>query len=187
MTSTPQLQATESRLRAALLAALQGDGEAYRAFLDELSGHLRAFVRRRLLHAQADVEDIVQETLLAIHNSRHTYRPEQPLTAWVHAIARYKLTDFLRTHARHDAFTDPLDDALGILAASDAQQTEARLDIGKLLALLPEKQRLPILHVKLQGLSIQETAALTGLSEAAVKVGIHRGLKALAARIQETT
>ena len=47
---------------------------------------------------------------------------------------------------------------------------------------VPERQRLPIVHVKIEGLSVAETASLTGMSESAVKVGIHRGLKALAAR-----
>jgi DNA-directed RNA polymerase specialized sigma24 family protein len=38
-------------------------------------------------------------------------------------------------------------------------------------------------HVKLEGRSVAETAQLTGMSESAVKVGIHRGLKALAAKL----
>ena len=39
--------------------------------------------------------------------------------------------------------------------------------------------------MKLEGLSVAETARATGMSEAAVKVGVHRGLKALAALIRE--
>ena len=54
-----------------------------------------------------------------------------------------------------------------------------------MLQTLPDKQRLPIEYVKLEGLSVVETARLTGLSESAVKVGVHRGLKALAARIRD--
>lgn len=187
MTENDTLQGVEVRLRKALLAGLDGDAAAYRAFLDELSGHLRAFLRKRLFQAQHDIEDIVQETLLAVHNGRHTYRPDQPLTAWVYAIARYKLMDFLRARSRHDALNDPLDDELEIFAASDRQQTDARIDIEKLLVRLPDRQRLPILHVKLEGLSIQEAAQLTGMSESAVKVGIHRGLKALAAMFQDAS
>ena len=91
----------EDRLRALMLAASGGDGAAYRALLDALARHLRAFLRRRLARMPDEVEDLVQETLLAIHNQRHTYDPDQPLTAWVHAIARYKLVDMLRRHGRH--------------------------------------------------------------------------------------
>ncbi|MDR9835050.1 MAG: sigma-70 family RNA polymerase sigma factor [Herbaspirillum sp.] len=175
----------EERLRMLLLAGLDGDAVAYRQFLAELSGRLRAFLRKRLVHLQDDVEDVVQETLLAIHNARHTYRPDQPLTAWVHAIARYKLMDFLRARSRREAFNDPLDEEHDLLTTCDDEPAQARRDVGALLEELPDKQRLPIVHVKLEGLSVAETAQLTGMSESAVKVGIHRGLKALALKIRE--
>ncbi|MBB5391263.1 RNA polymerase sigma-70 factor (ECF subfamily) [Herbaspirillum sp. SJZ130] len=175
----------EERLRTLLLAGLEGNADAYRNFLSELSGRLRAFLRKRLQHMQDEVEDIVQETLLAVHNARHTYRADQPLTAWVHAIARYKLMDFLRARSRREALNDPLDDEHELFAACDEEPAQARRDVGSLLDLLPDKQRLPIVHVKLEGLSVAETAQLTGMTESAVKVGIHRGLKALAAKIRE--
>lgn len=132
-----------------------------------------------------EVEDVVQETLLAVHNARHTYEPQQPLTAWIYAIARYKLLDYLRSRSRHALRLEPLDDFMDILADSEATPLhDAKLDVDGLLEQLPDKQRLPILHVKLQGLSVAETAELTGLSQSAVKVGIHRGLKALAAKVR---
>jgi RNA polymerase sigma-70 factor (ECF subfamily) len=80
--------------------------------------------------------------------------------------------------------TDPLDDELGLASASDTGAADARRDLGKLLEQLPERQRLPIVHMKLEGLSVSETAKLTGMSESAVKVGVHRGLKAMAAMIR---
>ncbi|WP_050477640.1 sigma-70 family RNA polymerase sigma factor [Herbaspirillum rhizosphaerae] len=175
----------EERLKALLLAGLDGNETAYHAFLNELSGRLRAYVRKRLFHLHEEVEDIVQETLLAVHNARHTYRAEEPLTAWVYAIARYKLMDFLRMRSRHDAFNEPLDDYVDIFSSSDDEPAnDAKRDINVLLEQLPDKQRLPIVHVKLQGMSVAETAQLTGLSESAVKIGIHRGLKSLAAKIR---
>ena len=182
--SKPEM-AVEARLKALLLAGLDGNAQAYHRFLDELSARLRAYVRKRLFHRHDDIEDIVQETLLAIHNARHTYRASEPLTAWVYAIARYKLMDFLRTRARHDAFNEPLDDYVEIFAGIDAEPAnDAKRDIDVLLEQLPDKQRWPIVHVKLQGMSVAETAQLTGLSESAVKIGIHRGLKSLAAKIR---
>jgi RNA polymerase sigma-70 factor (ECF subfamily) len=174
----------EEGLRGLLLAALGGDAAAYREFLQTLSGHLRAFLRRRLHHLPDDVEDLVQETLLAVHNQRHTYRPDEPLTAWVYAIARYKLVDLLRARASRDALNAPLDEEMVIFAASDTEAREAKCDLGGLLATLPERQRVPIELVKLGGLSVAEAAQQTGMSESAIKVGIHRGLKALAARIR---
>ena len=175
---------TENRLRELLVQGLNGDAAAYHQFLKALSAHLRAYFRKRLFQRPDEVEDLVQETLLAVHNQRQTYQTDQPLTAWVHAIARYKLIDLLRSRATREALTDPLDDELEVFAASDSDAADAKKDLGKLLASLPDRQRLPIVHVKLEGLSVVEAAQLTGMSVSAIKIGVHRGLKALAARVR---
>ena len=169
------------------MRGLAGDAATYHAFLKELSAHLRAFLRGRLTRLPDEVEDLVQETLLAIHNQRHTYDAGQPLTAWVHAIARYKLVDLLRRRAGRDALNDPLDDEMAVFAHSATDAADARRDLGKLLERLPDTQRLPIIHMKLEGLSVVEVARLTGMSESAVKVGVHRGLKTLAVMIRGDT
>ena len=166
-----------------LLRGLDGEQAAYQAFLQKLSAHLRAFLGRRLFGWPDDVEDLVQECLLAMHNKRHTYQSDQPLTAWVHAIARYKLIDLLRSKSGREALHDPLDDDLAVFAESSTDASDARRDLTGLLETLPDRQRLPIEHVKLEGLSVTEAAALLGMSESAVKVGIHRGLKALGKRV----
>ena len=176
--------AAETRLRHCFVLGLGGDAVQYRLFLHDLGSHLRAYLRRRLPRAQADVEDILQETLLAVHNARHTYRNDQPLTAWVHAIARYKLMDFFRAHARREALHEPFEDDGLLFVDSDVEPADARRDVGQLLEALPDRHRLPIVFVKLQGLSVAEAAQRCGISESAVKVGVHRGLKALAARMR---
>ncbi|WP_038494244.1 sigma-70 family RNA polymerase sigma factor [Janthinobacterium agaricidamnosum] len=175
---------TEEQLHTWLLAGLDGDAMAYRRFLDELSKRLRPFLRKRLFHSPDHIEDIVQEILLAVHNARSTYRSDQPLTSWIYAIARYKLVDFLRSNMRQDALNDPLDDTEDLFEESSEQVSDARRDVATLLQHLPDRQRLPIQLVKLEELSIAEAASKTGFSESAVKVGIHRGLKALAALIR---
>lgn len=174
----------EDRLRDLLVRGLGGDRTAYHAFLQELSSHLRGYFRRRLTRLPDEIEDLVQETLLAVHNQRHTYEADQPVTAWLHAIARYKLVDLLRRRAGREALNDPLDEELDILSACETEAMDARRDIAKLLEQLPDRQRLPIQYVKLDGLSVSEAAHAAGMSESAVKVGIHRGLKALAAKIR---
>ena len=162
---------------------LAGEAKAYRTFLDQLTAHLRSYLQRRLGSLPDEIEDLLQELLLAVHNKRHTYDPKQPLTAWVQAIARYKLVDLLRRRSRSDVLNDPLeDDQLFDATANDA--AEAKYDVAKLLQGLPDRQRLPILYVKIEGASVTDTAIRTGMSESAVKVGIHRGLKALAERIR---
>jgi RNA polymerase sigma-70 factor (ECF subfamily) len=174
----------DARLHGLLARGLEGDEAAYHAFLSGLTVRLRAFLRRRLTRAPEEVEDLLQEILLAVHNQRHTYDPSQPLTAWLHAIAKYKLIDCLRRRSRRELLQDPLDDAPELLATADSEAGEARRDLAKLLQALPPRQRLPIECVKLQGLSVAEAAQQLRMSESAVKVGVHRGLKVLAARIR---
>jgi RNA polymerase sigma-70 factor (ECF subfamily) len=173
----------EAELHDLFVRGQAGDAEAYHAFLRRLGAHLRGWLGRRLFGWPDEVEDLVQECLLAMHNQRHTYQPEQPLTAWVHAIARYKMIDLLRAKSARENLHDPLDDDLQVFAEPQEEAGDARRDLAGLLETLPDRHRLPIVHVKLEGLSVAETARLTGMSESAVKVGIHRGLKALAARI----
>jgi RNA polymerase sigma-70 factor, ECF subfamily len=174
----------EERLRSLMLQSLAGDASSYHHFLLELAAHLRSFLRKRLVRMPEEAEDLVQELLLAIHNQRHTYDAKLPLTAWVHAIARYKLIDLLRRRSRSELLNDSLDDAEKLFAAPDSEAAEARHDIAKLLEQLPDRQRLPIQYVKIEGGSVSDTAKRIGMSESAVKIGIHRGLKALAARIR---
>lgn len=177
----------EAELHDLFVRGQSGDAAAYHAFLRRLGAHLRAYLGRRLFGWPDEVEDLVQECLLAMHNQRHTYQPEQPLTAWVHAIARYKMIDLLRAKSAREALHEPLDDDLAVFAASEEEARDARRDLAGLLDTLPDRHRLPIVHVKLEGRSVAETAQLTGMSESAVKVGIHRGLKALAGKLGKAT
>ncbi len=183
-----ELNEIEEKLRALLLLALNGNNTAYVGFLTRSSVHLRAYFRRRLAAYPDDVEDLVQETLLALHNQRHTYRPSERLTPWLYAIARYKLTDSLRLHSPRRAAEVSIDDDMDDIALSDGQPAaaEARRDLLKLLAALPDRHRLPIVLVKVEGRSVAEAALQLGMSESAVKVGIHRGLKQLAMKVRST-
>lgn len=183
--SRNRLAENEAALRALFVQGLDGDAQAYHAFLKRLTRHLRAFLAKRLFGWPDDVEDLVQECLLAMHNQRHTYQRDQPVTAWAHAIARYKMIDLLRSKSGKEALHVPLDDDMELFTDSATEASDAKRDLATLLDTLPERQRLPIQHVKLQGLSVVETAALTGMSESAVKVGIHRGLKKLMALMKE--
>jgi RNA polymerase sigma-70 factor, ECF subfamily len=177
--------AKETSLRALMIAGLSGDGAAYRAWLSELSVHLRAYYRGRLVRAgrgTEETEDLVQEALIAVHTRRHTYDPTQLLTPWVYAIARYKLIDHLRRN--QSTLTNvPIEDASEIIAADGGQAMESHLDLNKLLARLPDKVRLAVQYVKIEGLSVVEAAARCGISESAVKMNVHRGLKQLSAVI----
>lgn len=167
--------AAEPQYRDWMVAALAGDAAAYRRLLAALTGHLRAYYLRRV--GAATAEDLVQETLIAIHTRRATYDPSMPLTAWVYGIARYKLIDEFRRERRRASV--PLEDADELFAADETEALSARRDVEKLLNKLPEAKQKLVRAVKLDGASIAEVAAQTGLSESAVKVGVHRAVKAL--------
>ena len=173
----------ESQLHAQWLRAQSGESVVYTQLLTTLSQMVRGFMRKRMQNHLNDIEDLVQETLMAVHQKRHTYDSQQPLTAWVYAIARYKWIDHLRVHGRRAPCMEDIDDWDDVLSTeSDSAGSESRHDLALMLADLPEKQRLAIEHTRLQGLSIVQTATALGQSEAAVKVNVHRGLKTLSER-----
>lgn len=176
----------EIELETLLARGIAGDASAYRAFLEAATRRIRAFIRARLRHAPDDVEDLVQETLIAVHNQRHTWDTSAPVGPWLFAIARHKLIDAFRRQGRRAPIEEPLDEAVLPSTPDTADASDSRRDVHALLATLPDHHRLPIVHVKLEGLSVSETAKRTGMSESAIKVGIHRGLKALARRFGET-
>ena len=153
------------------MQALQGDASSYQSALTLMSGHLRRFLQKRMQFHPSDVEDLVQETLMAIHQKRHTYQTDQPLTAWMYAIARYKWVDHLRAHGRRESLHDDIDDwSDTLMVKSDEAASDAHKDLSLVLSDLPVRQREAIEHTRLYGLSIAETAQKTGQSEASVKV-----------------
>ena len=179
----------EIELKALMLASLDGDAASHRALLNQLSRRLRAYYKGKLTRfgrGAAEAEDLVQETVLAIHLKRHTYDPAEPLTPWVHAIARYQLIDFLR-RTRASLTDVPIEEADTIMAHDDNVDAESTYDLKRLIRRLPEKMRCSIEAVKLDGQSIAEAAKRCGISESGVKVSIHRGLKTLAALVARET
>ena len=172
----------EDRLKALMMRSLAGDVSADRILLSTLAMHFRTYFRRRI-GGDADVEDLVQETLLAIHTKRETFDANEPLTAWAYAIARYKLIDWYRRRNASRAIR--LEDAGPLFTDGEYEHATADQDLARLLEELPEKQAAAIRCVKLDGLSAVQAAERTGQSVAAVKVGVHRGLKRLADRLRE--
>lgn len=167
----------ESRLKSLMLASLEGDARAYRELLQSVSGRLRAYYRKRLGADFPDLEDLVQETLIAIHERRSSFDRSQPFSAWAYAMARYKLIDHLRRARVRTAI--PVDDCDELFAADETEQAAASKDVERLLSALPEAVGEAIRLTRLEGLSIEEAAARTGKSATATKVAIHRALMRL--------
>ena len=161
-------------------ASQKGDQSAYRVLLSEVQRWLERYFRRRVAPAQLD--DLVQEVLMAVHKKRATWDPSRPFLPWLAAIARYRWVDHLRKVYRC------AEDELGDWDAaedSDEEAVMARTSLERLFVHLPEKQSEVIELVKIEGLSISEAAQKTGQSESLVKVNIHRGLKKLSAIVEK--
>ncbi len=181
------IRSEEPELKALMLAGLAGDGAAHNALLVRLSAYLRTYFRRRLARigkTATDAEDLLQETLIALHTRRHAFDRAQLLSPWVYAIARYRLVDYLR-RTKASAEDVPIDEATELVSDDDADAVDSRLDLPKLLAQLAPKMRRAIQMVKLDGLSVSEAAMRSGMSESAVKVSVHRGLRALSLLVRK--
>ena len=177
----------QDRVWSALMARAQdGDRRAYAELLAGVAPFVRALARRRCRDPEL-VEDVVQETLLTVHRVRATYDPRRPFSAWLAAIAARRAIDALRrggrirAHEGHDAaayetFADP--------AANKAEEAgEAAETVAALIAHLPERQRQALELVKIGDMSLAEASAVSGQSVGALKVNVHRALKALRVRL----
>jgi RNA polymerase sigma-70 factor (ECF subfamily) len=171
--------AEEGELARLMRAAIGGDERAYAEFLRRAACLVRGFARRRIVRGGIDPEDIVQETLLAIHVKRHTWRDDGSVLPWLFAIARYKLVDAFRRQGRRTEIE--IDEIADTFAAPEAETVSDR-EIHRALATLTPGQRSVVSAVTVDGHSIGETAETLGISEAAVRVALHRGLTAITKR-----
>lgn len=162
-----------------MAAAQEGQAAPYRRLLDELRQWLTRFYARRL--PPAFVDDAVQDTLIAIHEKRHTYDPERPFKPWLVAVTRYKWIDRLRAMGR--SATEELPEEIAVDDHESA--VTSSIVLTELLGELKPAQAEAIRLVKIEGYSVEEASARTGQSGSLIKVNIHRGLARLAAMVQK--
>ena len=172
----------EMELKVLMLAGLAGDAKAHQRLLVAAAARLRSYYARRLGIDASDLEDLVQETLIAVHERRGSYNCALPFTAWLHAIAKYKLVDhYRRTGVRRHVDLDEI----GELAAEDGfEPALAAIDIERMLGDLPPKHRQAIKLTRIDGYSVEEASNMTGQSPSGIKIGVHRGLKKLTKQIR---
>lgn len=170
---------TNPSLEELMEQALAGDKRAYMQALQGTSRLLRPYLSKRV-SSQSDVEEILQEILISIHKSRHTYDSRRPFKPWVFAIAKFRMKDFLRK-----IYSDELRHAGELEEAENIVETDVtnsglsyeviKGEIGK----LPEKQA-QILHlIHGEGRTSREVAQKMNMTESAVKVAAHRAYKVL--------
>jgi RNA polymerase sigma-70 factor (ECF subfamily) len=165
-------------------AGMAGNAVAYEQVLLELGNVLRATVQRLLARAgygNAVVEDVIQETLLAIHLKRGTWNPALPLAPWVNAIVRYKTVDALRRQGKRIVVS--IDEWADVLPAAE-QEARDDVDIERLLRRLPTRQQHIVRAISMEGRSAAEVGRALALSEGNVRLILHRALKRLAALIR---
>ncbi len=175
------MQRSPEDLSTLMRAANRGDAVAYRQVLAGLVDVLRAISRRGLARAgreNTDDEDIVQETLLAIHLKRHTWDEAKPLMPWVRAIAHHKLVDALRRRGFRTHL--PIEDFEDILSNGSALSPTTAIECEAMLAQLPERQRQIVEAISIEGHSARDIGLRLGMTEGAVRVALHRALKTLA-------
>lgn len=173
---------TQTEALAVLLKqANAGSDSAYRLFLERLTPLIRGVARRaigRIGAPPADLEDAVQETLLAIHLKRHTWREDQPIGPWIGAITRYKLIDLARKSGRRKEVE--WDDTFEQAAPEPEEPSLPEHVMDRLLDHVSETQRMIVRSISIKGISIREVAGSMQMSEGAVRVALHRALKTLA-------
>ena len=165
-----------------LMACAQiGDRDAYRRLLESVTPYLRRLAARHGVHPDA-VEDVVQDILITLHQVRHTYAPERPFGPWLVSIASRRIVDALRRQGRAASREMSLDPNHETLAGDGANLMEEAADAQVLrdaLARLPQGQRDAIRMLKLEEMSLKEAAVASGMTVAALKVAVHRGIKTL--------
>lgn len=191
MAMTEPLQATaDDSRRSALMAAAQGgDRTAYETLLRDCVPLIKGIARRRGVPLDR-LDDVVQEVLLTIHRARHTYDPARPFTAWLRVIAERRAIDLQRQTGRRDArevhaplaFESHVDDTADPTAGLERGDDAGRIE--RALATLPAGQREAVKHLVLEDRSLAEAAELTKRSKGALKVNLHRALKALRGRFE---
>jgi RNA polymerase sigma-70 factor, ECF subfamily len=163
-------------------AAQSGDRAAYERLLREISPLIRALVRRHCSN-RADIEEMVQDTLLTLHRVRHTYDPGRPFCPWLAAIAWRRSIDALRRRIRISKYETPeqgvYETFSDAAANSDLEGVRSAEEVEDLLRLLPARQREALQSLKLKEMTLAEASVASGQSVAALKVNTHRALKTL--------
>jgi len=162
-----------------MVNAQAGNESDYRQLLTELTDVIYNFLRSRFGNHHF-IEDCVQETLIAIHQARHTYDQHRPFRPWLFAIVRHKAIDTLRKQNTRQKITSQYTREQEILSRT-SQQSEAESEIikGRLLESLSVQYREVLVLTKIIGFSVAEAAEKLGISESLVKVRVHRAIRKL--------
>jgi RNA polymerase sigma-70 factor (ECF subfamily) len=163
--------------RALLRAHLAGDAEAFGTLVRRHQQRMWA-VAVRTLRDPDEAADAVQDACLSAYRSAASYRGDARVTTWLHRIVVNACLDRIRRRAARP--TVPLPDRQPPDPRDQLAERETTLEIERGLAALPEDQRMALVLVELQGLSVQEAATVLDVPEGTVKSRCFRGRARLA-------
>jgi RNA polymerase sigma factor (sigma-70 family) len=174
MTPPPVMEPLEDLM----VAAQDGDAKAYRRLLDDVASRTRRLIR-------ADVEDVVQDTLLSLHAARATWDSTRPFMPWLYSIARNRLADHSRRYGRKVALDFALTEFTETFsngpANGHAEGVVNFLSVKQAMTELSPAERDAMHMLRFRQLSLAEASAESGASVAALKVAVHRAGKRLRA------
>ena len=175
MANAPDEQDAADR---ALLAA-HLDGEPH-AFDDLLRRHRQRLwaVALRTLGDPEEAADAVQDACLSAYRGAGTFRGDAKVTTWLHRIVVNACLDRVRRRAVRP--TVPLPEQPPADPRDRISERETSLEVTRALAALPDEQRLAIVLVDLQGLSVDEAAVVLSIPAGTVKSRCFRGRARLA-------
>jgi RNA polymerase sigma-70 factor (ECF subfamily) len=167
--------ADEARWSVLMASAQSGQQKNYRLLLGELSRVIKGYLIARIGHTHF-IDDCVQETLIAIHQARHTYDPGRKFRPWLFAIVRHKAIDALRKQQSLAKLANLQLQEYDTIGTASVENDALS---GNLINSLSAQHRDAITLTKLVGLTTSEAAAQLSISESALKVRIHRGINKL--------
>jgi RNA polymerase sigma-70 factor, ECF subfamily len=163
-----------------LMASYQGGSlESVERIYGALAPSLRAYLTT-LTRNRTHADDLVQDTFLQMHRSRHTYRPDLPVRPWVFAIARHVWMMDLRTRSRRPIAADAMPEVpvpAEVEGLGDRDALRRALD-----AVLADRREALLLH-HVWGFSFAEIGQMLGIRADAAKLRSSRGMSDLRERL----
>jgi RNA polymerase sigma-70 factor (ECF subfamily) len=171
-----------------MIAAQAGDRAAYQSLLGQCIPIIARTARRCRVPSDR-IDDVVQETLITVHQARQTFDPDRSFSAWLRTLAHRRAVDFIRREIRirqrevyaPSAYENHAD--VDVNASADLVYLEASGRLPQLVEVLPARQREAVKQLAFRQRTLAEAAVATGRTAGALKVNFHRALKALRAAL----
>ena len=163
--------------------AQKGNTKMYNQLLSEVASYLGPYLRYKV-GSETIASELVQETLLSVHTSRHTFDPQRPFKPWLFKIVQSRLIDFYRKDKNRKELQSSMDAFSMEFFVAEAEISQIEVDeLEDILTSLSDDQKDIVIALKVRGQSIKEVAEARNMTESAVKTSAHRAYKALSSKL----